>query len=154
MVSGKKSVSSRPPKTALNSDFFPFYLTEKTSDLHIVLEAFIRNDCVKELCKKSIEKIMWNSTYTQKSIISAFIKALQMKLLPSAGTQFTLRSVSQIKYGTPRKRYCSSRLMFNNLTKLTKILSKKKSVQQVLFHFSRNTGNTKIFSLFKKPQVI
>ena len=62
-VPGKKSFSSRPPKTALNSDFFPFYLTERTSDLHLVLEAFIWKDCVKELCKKSIEKIMWNSAY-------------------------------------------------------------------------------------------
>ena len=86
MGSGGKSFSSRSPKTALNSDFFPFYHTEKTSDLHLVLEAFIRKDCVKELCKKSIEKIMWNSAYRQKSMISAFIKALQMKLLPSAGT--------------------------------------------------------------------
>ena len=85
-VPGEKSFSSGPPKTALNSDFFPFYHTEKTSDLHLVLEAFIRKDCVKELCKKSVEKIMWNSAYTQKSMISAFIKALQMKLLPSAGT--------------------------------------------------------------------
>ena len=40
---------------------------------------------------------MWDCTYTQKRIISAFIKALQMKLLPSTGTWFTLRSVSHIK---------------------------------------------------------
>ena len=43
-------------------------------------------DCVKELCKKSVEKIMWNFAYTQERIISAFVKAMQMKLLPSAGT--------------------------------------------------------------------
>ena len=48
--------------------------------------AFLKKNCVKELHKKSIEKIMWDSTYTQKWIISAFIKALQMKLLASART--------------------------------------------------------------------
>ena len=48
--------------------------------------AFLKKNCVKELRKKSIEKIMWDSTYTQERIISAFIKALQMKPVPSAGT--------------------------------------------------------------------
>ena len=42
----KKSFSSRVPKTALNGGFLPFYLTEKTSDLHLVLEGFFK----KELC--------------------------------------------------------------------------------------------------------
>ena len=42
----KKSFSSRVPKTALNSGFLPLYLTEKTSDLHLVLEGFFK----KELC--------------------------------------------------------------------------------------------------------
>ena len=36
-----------------------------------------------------------------------------------------LRSVSHIKCGTQRKRCYSSRLVFNNLAKLTKILTKK-----------------------------
>ena len=41
-----KSFSSRVPKIALNGGFLPFYLTEKTSDLHLVLEGFFK----KELC--------------------------------------------------------------------------------------------------------
>ena len=42
----KKSFSSRLPKTALNCGLLLFYLTEKTSDLHLVLEGFLKN----ELC--------------------------------------------------------------------------------------------------------
>ena len=42
----KKIFSSRLPKTALNIDFLPPYLTEKISDLHLVLEDFYK----KELC--------------------------------------------------------------------------------------------------------
>ena len=80
---------------------------------------------------------MWNFAYRQKRIISAFVKAMQINFLPSAGSQFTLRSASHVKYGTLRKRCYSSRLIFNNLTKLTKILTQKKSLQQVLFHLSR-----------------
>ena len=41
-----KIFSSRLPKTALNHGFLLFYLTEKTSDLHLVLEGFFK----KELC--------------------------------------------------------------------------------------------------------
>ena len=92
----KKIFSSRLRKTALSSSFLPFYLTEKTSDLHLVVEDFYKKNCVKELCKKSIEKNMWDSAYTQKRIISAFIEVLQTKLLPSAGTYFSLRSVLHI----------------------------------------------------------
>ena len=92
----KKNFSSRLPKTALSSSFLPFYLTEKTSDLHLVVEDFYKKNRVKELCKRSIEKIMWDSAYTQKRIISAFIEVLQTKLLPSAGTYFSLRSVLHI----------------------------------------------------------
>ena len=125
--------SSRLPKTTLNSNFFSFYLTEKYHICTQHQKTFMTKDCVKELCKKSIEKIMWNFAYTQKRIISAFVKAMQMKLLPSAGTQFTLRSAQHIKYGTLRKRCCSSRLMFNNLTKLTKIWTKKKKINTTGF---------------------
>ena len=39
---------------------------------------------------------MWDSTYTQKGIISACIEVLQIKLLPSAGTHFSLTSVLHI----------------------------------------------------------
>ena len=81
-----KNFSSRLPKTALNSGFLPFYLTEKTSNLHLYWKAFLKKNCDNILCKKSTEKIMWDSAYTQERIISSFIKALQMKLLPSAGT--------------------------------------------------------------------
>ena len=122
----KKIFSSRLPKTALNSVFFlPLYLLKKHQIFILYQKVFLKKSCIKELCKKSIEKIMWDLAYKQKRIISAFIKALRMKLLPSAGTQFTLRSVSHIEYGTLRKRCCSSRLVFNNLAKLTKILTKK-----------------------------
>ena len=37
------------------------------------------------------------------------------------------------------------RLMFNNLTKLAKILTRENSMQQVLFNFSRSTGSIKNF---------
>ena len=133
--------------------FYFFILLKKHQICILYQKAFLKKNCVKELHKKSIEKIMWDSTYTQKWIISAFIKALQMKLLPSARTQFTLRSISHIKYITHRKRCYSSRLVFNNLAKLTKI-STKKSMQQVLFHFNRSAGSIKVFSLYKKPQAI
>ena len=149
----KNFFSSRLPKTALNCGFLLFYLNEKTSDCILYQKAFLKKNCVEELRKKSVEKIMWDSTYTQKRIISAFIKALQMKLVPSAGTQFTLRSISHIKYITHWKRCYSSRLVFNNLAKLTKILTKK-SMQQVLFNFNRSASSIKVFSLYKKPQAI
>ena len=149
-----KIFSSRLPKTSLNFGFYIFILLKKHQICVFYQKAFLKKNCVKELHKKLIEKIMWDSTYTQKKIISAFIGlALQMKLLPSAGTQFTLRSISHIKYITHRKRYYSSRLVFNNLAKLIKILTKK-SMQQVLFHFSRSAGSIKVFSLYKKPQAI
>ena len=143
----KKIFSSRLPKTALNCGFLLFYLNEKT-DCILYQKAFLKKNCVEELRKKSIEKIMWDSTYTQKRIISAFIKALQMKLVPSAGTQFTLRSVSHIKYITHRKRCYSSRLVFNNLAKLTKILTKK-SMQQVLFNFNRSASSIKVLACIR-----
>ena len=54
----KKIFSPRLPKTALNSGFLPFYLTERTSDLHVVLEDFYKKNFVKELFKKSKEKNM------------------------------------------------------------------------------------------------
>ena len=40
--------------------------------------------------------------------------------------------------------------MFNNLTKVTKILTKKKSILQLLFHFGWSTTSIKIFSKCKK----
>ena len=85
-MSAKNIFSSRLPKTALNSNFFSFYLTEKISDLHLALEDFYDKSCVKEMCKKSIEKIMWNFAYMQKRIISAFVKAMQINFLPSAAS--------------------------------------------------------------------
>ena len=44
-----------------------------------------------------------------------------------------------------RTRLYLPRLVFNNLKKLTAILARKNSMQQV-FHFSRSTGSIKIFS--------
>ena len=44
---------------------------------------------------------------------------------------------------------CLSRIMFNNLTKLTKILTKKVNATD-LFHFGRITGSIKIFRWYKK----
>ena len=65
-LGGGKSFSSRLPKTALNSSFLPFDLTEKTSsNLHLVLEGFFEKNCVNELRKKSTEKIIWHS-HTRK----------------------------------------------------------------------------------------
>ena len=62
---------------------------------------------------------MRNSEYLQKRIIFASIKTLQIKLF-------------------------SSRLMFNNLTNPF-ILTKKKSMFKVMFHFSKSTGSIKTF---------
>ena len=42
------------------------------------------------------------------------------------------------------------RLMFNNLTKLTEILMRENSMQEILFYFSRSTGSIKTFSWYKK----
>ena len=54
-----------------------------------------------------------------------------------------------------RKILYLSRLMFNNLTNLTKILTGRNTLQQILFHSSRSTSSIKIFSLqYKKPWVI
>ena len=54
-----------------------------------------------------------------------------------------------------RKILYLSRLMFNNLTNLTKILTGRNTLQQILFHSSRSTSSIKIFSLqCKKPWVI
>ena len=39
------------------------------------------------------------------------------------------------------------RLMFINLTKLTKLLTRENSLQQVLFHFSSSMGNIRSFSI-------
>ena len=39
-LGAKNIFSSRLPKTALNSNFSSFYLTEKISDLHLALEDF------------------------------------------------------------------------------------------------------------------
>ena len=64
-LGGGESFSSRLPKTALNSGFLPFDLTEKTSNLHLVLEGFFEKNCVNELCEKSTEKIIWHS-HTRK----------------------------------------------------------------------------------------
>ena len=48
---------------------------------------------------------MQNSAYTQKTIISAFIKTLQIKLLPlSTANQLTFISILHIKYNTQRSR--------------------------------------------------
>ena len=42
-----------------------------------------------------------------------------------------------------------SRLMFHNLTKVTKILMRKNPMQQVLFHFSRSISSFKILISIK-----
>ena len=52
-----KNFSSRLPKTALNSGFLPFYLTEKTSDLHVVLEDFYKKNLLKNCLKNQLKKI-------------------------------------------------------------------------------------------------
>ena len=62
--------------------------------------------------------------------------------------------VKKTDFRRPRKRLYSSRLTFNNLTNLTKILMRQNSMQQVLFHFSRSTESIKIFSYYKKPWAI
>ena len=90
---------------SLKQQFFTCLSDWKTSELHLVPRNFYNKRIVVKNCKNSFEnnQIMRNSAYLQKRIISASIKILQIKLL-------------------------SSRLMFNNLTKLTKILlsSRKK----------------------------
>ena len=79
-----KIFHSRSPKTALNDILFTFLSEWITLDLHFILE-FMKNNCVKELCKKSFENKLHtlnilHIAYTL--IISGFIKTLQIKLLP------------------------------------------------------------------------
>ena len=77
----KKIFQSRSPKTTFNN-FLPFYLTEKHQIWILYQKTLKKNNCFKVLCKQSFEKKMtWNSAYTQKKIISAFMKTLQIKLL-------------------------------------------------------------------------
>ena len=54
--------------------------------------------------------------------------------------------IKKIYFTWLRKRLYSSRLIFNNWSKLTKNLIKKISRQEILLHFSRSTGSVKIFS--------
>ena len=75
----KKIFPCRLPKKALNNIYFlPFYLTEKHHICTLYYKTFVKENCIKELCKESTKKKknMWNSAYMQKKIISAFIKTL------------------------------------------------------------------------------
>ena len=53
----KKNFSSRLHKTALSSSFLPFYLTEKTSDLHLVVEDFYKKIVLKNCVKNQLKKL-------------------------------------------------------------------------------------------------
>ena len=44
--------------------------------------------------------------------------------------------------------------MFNNLPKLTKILTQENPMQKVLFHLSKSASSIKNFSSYKKPWAI
>ena len=46
----------------------------------------------------------------------------------------------------------NEKMAINNQPKITKILTRENSIQQVLFHFSRSMGSIKNFSLYKKPR--
>ena len=116
-----KIFHSRSPKTALNDILFTFLSDWITSGLRFILEEFMKNNCVKELCKKSFENKLHtinilHITYTHKRIISGFIKTLRIKLLPlsvamvvgpmfynkvmdwsEASTQFTVNKRNQLE---------------------------------------------------------
>ena len=80
----KKIFHSRLPKTAFSSIFYLFILLK---NIILYQKTFIKNYCIKKLCKKSLEninQIMRNSTYMQKRIIYASIKTLQINLWPSS----------------------------------------------------------------------
>ena len=96
-----KNFHSILPKTVSNGIFLLVYSTEKHEEIYLVPGDFYNKRSVLKNCKNSFENILnhilRNSANLQKRIISASIKTLQIKIL-------------------------SSKLMFNNLTKLTKIL--------------------------------
>ena len=63
---------------------------------------------------------------------------------------FSVHSLSSLKMILDDWEKDYTCLMFNNLRKLTKILTRTNSMQHILFHFRRNMGDIKIFSLHKK----
>ena len=62
----------------LKQHFFYIFISLEKIELLLVPEPLYKKDCIRELCKTSFEyilsKITWNSTSTQKRIISASIK--------------------------------------------------------------------------------
>ena len=57
-----------------------------------------------------------------------------------------LSSLKKLYFPGLRKRLYLSRLMLINLKRLTKILTRKRSMQQVYFNFSRSRDSIKTFS--------
>ena len=122
------------PKIAFGSMFYLFGSLKNIRVASCTGRLLQQKICIKELCKNSFENIfnqtMRNSRNLQKSIVAASIKTLQIKLL-------------------------SSRLMFDNSTKLTQFfifrekqkicLDKKRSMWKVTFYFSKNMSSITFF---------
>ena len=122
------------PKIAFGSMFYLFGSLKNIRVASCTGRLLQQKICIKELCKNSFENIfnqtMRNSRNLQKRIVAASIKTLQIKLL-------------------------SSRLMFDNSTKLTKFfifrekqkicLDKKRSMWKVTFYFSKNMSSITFF---------
>ena len=66
MCATKKNFHYRLPKTTLNGISFTFLSSWKTSDLHLRLEHFIKNNCIEELCKKSFESKLRGILHTRR----------------------------------------------------------------------------------------
>ena len=96
----KKHFRSILPKTASNSIFFTCLSGWKTSEFHPVPGDFYNKRSLLQNWKNSFEnihnQILRNSEYLQKRIVSVSMK-------------------------TPQIKFISSRLMFKNLIKLTKM---------------------------------
>ena len=84
---------------------------------------------------------------TQFKIRDLVKKCLEF-LLRSTSILFSVHSGASLRkmiLDDHEKDY-THKLMFNNLTKVTKILITQNSVQQLLCHLSRSAGSIKIFN--------
>ena len=109
-------------KVALNGVFPHFILLKNIRFTTSCTRTLLwKKDFIKELCKKSFENILdyiiQNSACTQKRIISASIKILQIKSLPLSAARVTLKRISRIMHSILRKRIFHCHQMFRIATR-------------------------------------
>ena len=79
----KEAFHSRSPKTAWNYISY-LYTYRKTSDLHLVLDDFVKEESIKELCKKLFENILNYVKSRMHAEKNHHSKTVQIKLLSAA----------------------------------------------------------------------